>query len=83
MIGKESYRTPVNLKPLNKHKYSQELIDTAYDMYVKDFHEKGWKGQHLTLYGFEHFAFNRDLFIHEAIIKSRDKKINKILNGDK
>jgi len=80
MASKLSYQTPVKLKPLDKNKYSQDLIDRAYSLYVKDFYRHRFKGQVFTLQGFEEHAFNRDLFIHEAIIIRRNKAIKKILN---
>jgi hypothetical protein len=78
-----SYYNRINLKPLNKNKYSQELISRAYVLYLKDFKEQGFKGQRYSLYSFETHAPNRDLFLHKAIQEQRDKKINKILNGSK
>lgn len=83
LVSRESYTTRVKLKPLNKKKYPQSLINKAYSLYLRDFFEHGFKGNTFTLYGFEHQLFNRDLFIHQAIIEKRNRKINKIINGNR
>lgn len=81
LVSRESYITKVKLKPLNKKKYSQRLIDRAYSLYLMDFHQHDFGGQYFTIHGFERHAFNRDLFIQIAIKEQRDKKIKELLDG--
>jgi len=83
LVSKESYTTKVKLKPLNKNKYPPGLIANAYALYVKDFNQQGFHGSRYTLMGFIRHAYNRDLFIQIAIQKQRDRKINRIINGDR
>jgi len=80
LVSKESYTTRVELKPLNKKKYSQKLINRAYRLYLKDFKKQGFDGSRYTIHGFERYAYNRDLFLQIAIQEQRDKKIKGILN---